>query len=179
MTSSFLPLGTPEQAGSNSPAGRSPAGTSSAGVSGPRKLGIVVVLACFAVTLAAAGLVHAFGSSDGSFGGEAVTEGVAGVIAYAVAFGLAWWRPARTAAPRATAERTAVVLCVLGALLVPICFWNPMPASFAIAALIMVRWAAGRGGHGSATLVRITQLLAAVVLVAQLVVLTVHVAGLI
>jgi hypothetical protein len=136
-----------------------------------------VVLGCLAVTVAAAGLVHAVGEPDGSYAGEVVAESVAAVIGYAVAFGLAWWRPSRSATPRPIAERTALVLAVLGALLVPVCFWNPMPATFAVAALVMHRWAAGRAGRSNPVLVRVTRWLCIVVVIAQAVALAVHIAG--
>jgi hypothetical protein len=139
-----------------------------------RRTGAGVVLGALVVTMLVAALIHAFGKPDGSVAGEFATEGVAAVLGYAVAFGLAPWRPARSTSPRTAAERTAAVLAVLGALLVPICFWNPMPATFAIAAVLLLRWGAERPGRSVPALTRGTQLLAAAVIGVQLVWLVVH-----
>jgi hypothetical protein len=145
------------------------------GVRVARIRGAGVVLGALAVTTLGQLLTHTFGHPTNSIGGEFVTETVAGLLGYVVAFGLGWWRPARSSTARTSSERTAVVVVVLGALLVPVCFWNPMPATFAAAGLLLVQWGRSGSGRSRPVLARAASGLAALVVAAQIIALVVHV----
>jgi hypothetical protein len=144
--------------------------------------GLGVALAGLVVTGAAAGVVHAFARPGGTWPGELVAESVAAALGYVVAFGLGWWRPRRSASASTTAGWTALVLAVLGALLLPVCFWNPMPLTFAASAWLLLRWgrAADDGRDAEARtrpVTRVVPALAVAVVVVQVAALAVHVAA--
>jgi hypothetical protein len=150
-----------------------------------RLRGLAVVVAGLIVTGGGAAIVHRFGTPDGTWAGEVGTESVAAALGYLVAFGLGWWRPRRSPDAHTAAARSSLVLALVGALLVPICFWNPMPLTFAASALLLIRWGRDAGDAGDARASRPARsnrslelgvrVLCTAVLVAQAVAFVVHV----
>lgn len=172
------PPSTPTPAPTPTPTVGSTRAGSSRPATGPdRLLGLGLTVAGLVATLLGAAVVHVVGHPDGTFAGELVAEAVAGSLGYAVAFGLGWWRPRRSPDPAGSAGRTAVVLALLGAVLLPICYWNPMPLTFAASALLLLRWGRTAGGTTGIDprLRRSAAALSVVVVAVQVVAFVVHV----
>jgi hypothetical protein len=110
-----------------------------------RLIGAGVLIAGIAVVTAASQLHHHFAPHEAGGWRELPIYTISGVIGWLVAFGIAYVRPHRAAAPAGASRRVGVGLAAVGLPAAALLWWTPIPFCLGAAATLLIRRARDLG----------------------------------